>query len=260
MPPALLILLLAAMTVGCVATRTELQVLEGKLAYLESRVEKNEDLLAEISGSAQKEVLASRRETTQKLEETRKQTAELLQKLQTLEAQTRALQGEFTQHEARLREIEKTTNAAVARAEAATQTSTNVAKTSAPPTWNNENEVYEAARKAYTSGDLTLAAKLYDEQLQRWPNGKLAGNAQFWLGEIAYSQKNYLAAVERYLNVIERHKGNAKTASAYYKMALALEKLGEKEQALRTLQDLLRLFPKSEHATAAETASKRLQK
>lgn len=253
------ILLLAALAVGCVATRTELQVVEGKLAYLESRVEKNEDLVAEISGAAQQEVIASRRETAQKLEETRRQTAELLQKLQALETQTRDLLGQFAEHQARLAGIEKSLEAAVARADAAAQPAA-VDKTAAPPTWKSEDEIYEAARKAYDGGDLAQAAKLHDEQIQRWPSGKLTGNAQFWLGEIAYSQKDYLAAVERYLNVIERHKGNAKAPSAYYKMALALEKIGEKDQALRTLQDLLRLFPKSDHTTAAEAAIKRLKK
>lgn len=243
--------------------QADLKVVEGRVSYLESRVDRNEDLVSEIGGSARQEarqeIIASRQDMAAKLDEARKQNADMLTQLQQLQLAVQALQGEFAELEAASRQAAKlVSDVTAALAARDTAAPAPVAQSGTALTWSSESDIYDAARKAYEAKDMARARSLLEEQLTRWPSGKLAGNAQFWLGEMAYARQDYLGAVERYLNVAEGHKTNSKAPAAYLKLAMSLEKLGERDQALRTYRDLIRLFPKAEQVKAAESAIKRL--
>lgn len=254
-------LLLAFATTGCVATQDEVRTLSGRLAYLESRVEKTEDLAQEASGSARQEALESRREISDRLTEVRAQVAEATARLQGLEQDVQRLQGSQTQAEAdlpqlrnQLLRVEERLNAL----EGATRSRASAGGDGTPDPaafrWSNEREGYAEAKKSFDARDWDRARLQFRELLRRWPDGRYAPNSLFWLGEIDYTQRDWINAIDRYLQVVEQHPRSQKASSAYYKMALALLELGEKDKAKRTLEDLLHLYPKSEQAEPARKA------
>lgn len=250
----------ASVGAGCVATQEEVRTLSGRLSYLESRVEKTEDLAAEASGSARKEALESRREIVDKLTEVRAQVAEATARLQALEQEVQRLQGAGAQLETdvpALRDTLVRLEERVTALEGATRSRAAGAGDSPDPAafrWSNEREGYAEAKKSFDARDWDRARAQFREQLRRWPEGRYASNALFWLGEIDFTQRDWINAIDRYLQVVEQYPKSQKAPAAWYKMALALIELGEKAKAKRTLEDLLRLYPQSEQAEPARKA------
>ncbi len=52
----------------------------------------------------------------------------------------------------------------------------------------------------------------FQDVVHYYPLDDLAGTAQFYLGEIAYQQKDYAAAINDYNALLEGFSGNAKAA------------------------------------------------
>jgi len=51
--------------------------------------------------------------------------------------------------------------------------------------------LYNNALRDYNSGNFQLASQEFGDYLKYYPNTDLAGNAQFYLGDVAYRQGNY---------------------------------------------------------------------
>jgi TolA-binding protein len=64
----------------------------------------------------------------------------------------------------------------------------------APPV----NDLYQGGLRDYNSARYDLAAGEFSDVLKYYPQDDLAGNAQFYLGEIAYRQGKYQDAIKAY--------------------------------------------------------------
>jgi tol-pal system protein YbgF len=103
-----------------------------------------------------------------------------------------------------------------------------------------------------------LASQEFQDYLKYYADTDLASNAQFYLGEIAYAEEQYPAAMDAYNKVLENYPKSYKLASARLKKALTLIELGQKANAIRELRNVVRLFPGSEEAGRARTKLKEL--
>jgi len=81
----------------------------------------------------------------------------------------------------------------------------------------------------------------------------LAGNAQFYLGEIAYHQSHFKDAVKAYNDVIENFSGNPKAPAAQLRKGLALLQLGQREPGIHELRSLIQRYPQSPEASQARS-------
>ena len=75
----------------------------------------------------------------------------------------------------------------------------------APPV----NDLYQGALRDYNSARYDLAAGEFGDVLKYYPQDDLAGNAQFYLGEIAYRQGKYADAIKAYGVVLQQFAGNS---------------------------------------------------
>src|SRR5512146_2784212 len=78
----------------------------------------------------------------------------------------------------------------------------------APPA----EELYNDALRDYNAGKNDLAAQECTQYVQVYGNTDLAGNAQFYLGEIQYRQGNLASAVASYNKVLDQYPGGNKAA------------------------------------------------
>ncbi len=85
----------------------------------------------------------------------------------------------------------------------------------------------------------------------------LADNAQYWLAECYYSQKDYKRAIIEFEKVFTFVNTN-KNDDAQYKIALAHQSIGNIEKARGEFQRLIEYFPGSEFYQQAKTALKSL--
>jgi tol-pal system protein YbgF len=118
----------------------------------------------------------------------------------------------------------------------------------APPS----DVLYNSALGDFNAGKNDLAAQEFAQYLQVYGNTDLAGNAQFYLGEIDYRRGNLQAAVLDYNKVLDQYPGGNKTAAAQLKKGFALLDLGQRNQGVQELRSLISRYPKSPEAMQAK--------
>jgi len=93
--------------------------------------------------------------------------------------------------------------------------------------------------------------------LKKYPQSPLAANAQYWLGEVMYSSRNYQGAIDEFVTVLQSYRNSPKAADAAIKLGYSFYEMKNWVYARRTLEDVLRNYPKT---SAAELAQARLDK
>lgn len=118
--------------------------------------------------------------------------------------------------------------------------------------------LYSDGLRDLTGKQYVLATQEFQNYLKYYGGTDLASNAQFYLGEIAYSQGKFQDAVVAYSKVIEDYPKSFKLAPAHLKKGLALIELNEKTSAERELRAVVRLFPGTDEDRRARAKLKEL--
>jgi tol-pal system protein YbgF len=118
--------------------------------------------------------------------------------------------------------------------------------------------LYSNGLRDITSGKYDLARQEFQDYLKYYGDTDLASNAQFYLGEIAYSQKNYDQAVTEYDHVLTNYPKSFKLAPAHLKKGFSLIELGQKTAGVRELRDVIKRFPGTEEERRARAKLKEL--
>lgn len=118
--------------------------------------------------------------------------------------------------------------------------------------------LYSNGLRDITSGKYDLARQEFLDYLKYYGETDLASNAQFYLGEIAYSQKNYDQAVAEFDKVLSNYPKSFKLAPAHLKKGMALIELGQKTAGVRELRDVVKRFPGTEEERRARAKLKEL--
>jgi len=99
----------------------------------------------------------------------------------------------------------------------------------------------------------SLAVKGFKTYLKRHPRSPLAPNAHYWLGGIMYSRRNYTAAINEFIRVLQSFRTSNKAPDAAIKLGYSFYELKNWAYARRTLEDILRYYPTSNAAKLAQT-------
>lgn len=132
----------------------------------------------------------------------------------------------------------------------------------APPTaalGATPDEVYKAALNDYTKGNYDLAINGFRTYIQLFPKTSLVGNAQYWLGESYYSQRNFPEAIREFEAVIKTHADSNKVPSAMLKQGYAYLELGETARGTAVLRELMNRFRNSREARLAQERLRQVQ-
>ena len=116
--------------------------------------------------------------------------------------------------------------------------------------------LYSNGLRDLTGGKYELAHSEFQDYLKYYGDTDLASNAQFWLGEIAYAQKNYDGAVDEYNKVINNYPKSFKLAPAHLKKGMALLELGQKSSGVKELREVVRRYPGTEEERRARAKLK----
>ena len=118
--------------------------------------------------------------------------------------------------------------------------------------------LYSNGLRDITSGKYDLARSEFQDYLKYYGDTDLASNAQFYLGEIAYSQKNFDQAVGEYEKVLTNYPKSFKLAPARLKEGMALIELGHKPGGIRELREVVKRYPGTEEDRRARAKLKEL--
>jgi tol-pal system protein YbgF len=127
-----------------------------------------------------------------------------------------------------------------------------------PPPVPDPQTLYNSAYQDYTQGQYSLAIQGFQQYLQNYGDTDLASNAQFYIGDSYYAQKDYKNAIKEYDKCIEQFPGGNKVAASYLKKGYALLALGETSAGERELRALIRRYPSSHEADLARQRLRRL--
>jgi len=104
-------------------------------------------------------------------------------------------------------------------------------------------QLYETAYGHLLQRDYGAAEAAFNEFLHRHPNDPLAGNAQYWLGESLYVRGQYRAAAGAFLKGYQTYSKSAKAPENLLKLAMSLQRLGQKDAACSSYSELATKFP-----------------
>ena len=120
-----------------------------------------------------------------------------------------------------------------------------------------EGQEYEAALNQFKAGKYKEAAAGFGAFVQKYPSSSLAPNAQYWLGNAWYAQRDCKRAIEAQSVVTTKYADSAKAPDAWLAIATCQQEMGNPTGAKRSLESVLAKYPS---APAAETARERLKK
>jgi tol-pal system protein YbgF len=222
------------------------------------------DLQARLAASERsRQTLEKRLADMESAEKSR--TVELLSQLDRLTAEIANLRGQvevssyqveqtqqrqrdlYADVDGRLRKVEGGPSTTGANVSSAAVISTAPAADSAA-----ELQSYEAAHEMFKAGKYKESAAAFEDLLAKYPNGKYAPNAQYWLGYAQFSQKNYKASMASQQRLIQAYPDHSKVPDAMYNIANCQIQLADIAGAKQTLRDLLAKHPDSEVAPLAK--------
>lgn len=120
--------------------------------------------------------------------------------------------------------------------------------------------LYNEAQNLFMAGKLSESAEQFNNFIQHFPKHSLADNAQYWIGEVYYSQKDYQKAAVEFQKVVDNYPNENKAPDALLKAAFSNVELNSKERALESLKLVVERYPSSEAAARAKVKLQELQK
>ncbi len=96
--------------------------------------------------------------------------------------------------------------------------------------------------------------------LKKNGKNKSADNAQYWIGETYYREKNYHQAVMEFQKVVDRFKGGDAVDDALYMLGESFRALGMKDDARLFYEECIERYGKTGSAKKSKAALKKLGK
>ncbi len=115
---------------------------------------------------------------------------------------------------------------------------------------------YKAAVELVKSGQYEPAIAAFRAFITKYPRHDFADNAQYWIGEAYYAQKDFQHALAEFRATIETYPRGNKVPDALLKVGYCYQALGQTDKAHAVLEQVVNLYPKSEPAALA---AKRLE-
>ena len=112
--------------------------------------------------------------------------------------------------------------------------------------------LYANALALYSGREYQQATARFEEFVAQYPDHKLAGNAQYWIGECLYSQKRFAEAAEEFAMVEKAYPASHKVPAALLKRGLSLAELKRMPEAQAALQRIVERYGQSEEAAKAK--------
>ena len=254
------ILLVILFTAGC-ATRKEIVKFKEDVTYLKLQMNvlraENEAIAKELSGL--------KKSVDGLSEDNRRLRADLLSEMGNMKNQTQNLDSKLEDTSYRmsklLNTVEESASVKTSPDSAAVQSNQpSGIEISEPVHQVSANDLYNIAYLDLSSGNYQLARQGFQEYVNRFPNGELADNAQYWIGETYYTSGDYKTASSEFKKVITNYPRGKKVTSALLKMGYCALKSNDVPSARMHFNSIIKNFPNSEEAALAKARLEELNR
>jgi tol-pal system protein YbgF len=121
----------------------------------------------------------------------------------------------------------------------------------AAPSVADEQAAYGAAFDALKRGDYVESARGFKAYLTAFPQGSLAPNAWYWLGESYYVTQNFPIALESFESLLSQFPDSAKAPDALLKKGYCQIEMTDVGAGQQTLDRVINEYPGSDAARLA---------
>ncbi len=122
---------------------------------------------------------------------------------------------------------------------------------------DQERLEYKAAFKLLKDAQYGRAIKEFAAFQKKYPNGRYADNAQYWLGEANYVSRNFNKALQEFNKVVKNYPRSSKVPDAKLKIGYTYYELEQWDEARKVL---LNITTTHGNSSVAPLADQRLQR
>lgn len=115
-----------------------------------------------------------------------------------------------------------------------------------------EKRQYDEAVAPMRSGDFNASAQALIAFMKRYPSSGFNDSARFWLGNAQYGKREYKDAITSFRSFVAGAPDHPRAPEALLAVANCQLEMKDTKGARRTLEELVRTYPKSEAAQAAK--------
>lgn len=113
-------------------------------------------------------------------------------------------------------------------------------------------DAYRNALMLFGKGRHAESRAAFQRVFDADPNGELADNALYWIGETYFAAGDYSSAMRYYERVTKEYADQNKAPDAMFNMGLTFVKTGDLAMARRTFEEVIRKYPYSTPAASAK--------
>ncbi len=124
------------------------------------------------------------------------------------------------------------------------------AKSAAVPP--DKTVVYEAAYNAFKDKKYKEARGKFEAFIKDFPKDELTDNAQFWIAETYYGEKDFEGAILAYETLLKKYPDSEKAPGALLKQGFSFIEIGDKKTGKIILEKLIEHYPDSKEAESAK--------
>jgi tol-pal system protein YbgF len=114
----------------------------------------------------------------------------------------------------------------------------------------DEKRSYDEAMELLRKSDFAGTANALTAFRKRWPSSGYNESALFWLGNAQYGVRQYKEAITSFRTLVGAAPDNAKAPEAMLAIANCQAELKDAKGARKTIDELIKTYPKSEAAQA----------
>ena len=110
---------------------------------------------------------------------------------------------------------------------------------------------FDNARAAYDAGDFARAAEMFAAFVDTYPGGPLTAEASFWQGESLAALDSWNSAARSFLQSFSAAPDGALAPKSLFRLGVSLDRIGQREEACLTLNEVGLRYPDSAAAADA---------
>lgn len=112
-----------------------------------------------------------------------------------------------------------------------------------PISSKNVQDTYQRGLDELKDAQYDKAEATFTSILNNYPTDQLAGNAQYWLGEVYYGKKDYTRAAVAFAKGYQNYKTSTKGADSLLKLGMSMKALGKNPEACAAFMSMDSEFP-----------------
>ena len=241
MRPIVLVALVTVLAAGCASVPPDQDPVQIRLNDLDGRISKVERVVSNQS------------------------LLQMEQQVDTLQAEVRDLRGQIDDLENAKRELQKQQHdlyadldKRIGAIEHGGGGGGSAGAEGGQGTSSTEQSVYGQAFDALKAGSYSVAIAGFQDFLNQYPSSSLAPNAQYWLGEAHYVNRDFAAAESAFQAVLDKYPTSGKAPDAMLDLGNTQLAQGKTAKGRATLHRVASQYPGTDAANRAQTRLKQI--